>query len=136
MHGDIVSAIKFVAVHFSPVYLEKPMEFPATTCTRVLTKDRIICRIEQIVEVIQNAYFMAGALGMADFSEMHGVNPPPSEPVIHRSRELFSRLPTVVTSLASIEGATSEWLKTRVKKEAAPVHDAPRGETKRTTSKS
>jgi len=114
MHDDIVAAFKFIAVLFSPVYLENPMDFPKAARTsinvRYLTKDYMIDRIKQIVEVVRSLYFMAGALGLADFSEMHGDGMPP-ERALRRNRELFARLQTVGASLSSIESTTSEWLK-------------------------
>jgi hypothetical protein len=105
-----VSAVKFVAVQFSYVYSDKPMKFPFSVSRHVILKEDIIKRIEEIVETIRTVCFVAGALGMADFSEMHAGNSP-SESAMHRSRELFARLQTVVASLAMIVIATSDWLK-------------------------
>jgi len=111
MHESIISSIKFIAVYFSPVYLDQPLPFPGWNLPSITTIDAIVSKIHDIVECLEEAQSIANAMSMADFAEMHDHVNPPSDRAMRRNRELFNRLQTITSSFYMIENVAKHWLK-------------------------
>ena len=114
MHEAVVASIKFIAVYFSPVYLDKPIEFPFANGHLVKADtDIAVKEIKDIADCLDIAQRVAIAISSADFTEIHGEKRMPSDRAIRRGRELFNRLQKVSSFLYMIEDVAREWLKRR-----------------------